>query len=329
MSWGWYPPPSPKRPPPRHGIKLKKVGTTWWGKHWIEALERMSAEYSNRLPRGRTYARQGRAHDLMVKPGEVTARVTGSRAKPYRVRIVLATLSDAAWRKAIDAMASQVRFSAELLAGRMPQDIDAAFEQAGARLFPTKPGDLKTDCSCPDWANPCKHVAATHFVLGEALDRDPFLLFELRGRSREQVLDALRNARSGEATEAEIEGAPANKRSGRRAGKSNRTRRADRNTEPATPCVSLSAVTVADYERPPQPLPSLHLSFEPPPAPGAIIRQLGVPAGWSAAQSPTELLAPLLRAAAEYARGIALSEPVTNNAAPDAGSRVESRRNNR
>src|SRR5690606_30912500 len=94
-------------------------------------------------------------------------------------------------------MAERSRFAAELLAGEMPQEIDAAFAAHAASLFPTKAGDLVTACTCPDWANPCKHVAATHYVLGEALDRDPFLLFELRGRTKREVLDALRTARSG------------------------------------------------------------------------------------------------------------------------------------
>ena len=114
---GWYAP-SRKRPPPARGIKMKKAGSTWWGQRWIEALERMSLAYSNRLARGKTYARAGRAHDLTVKAGEVTARVTGSRPTPYRVRISLAELSGAVWTKAIAAMAGKAQFSAELLAGR-------------------------------------------------------------------------------------------------------------------------------------------------------------------------------------------------------------------
>ena len=86
---GWYKP-APKRPPPQRGIKMRKAGSTWWGQRWVEALERMSLGYSSRLARGRTYARAGRTHDLVVKAGEVTAKVTGSRAAPYKVRIALA-----------------------------------------------------------------------------------------------------------------------------------------------------------------------------------------------------------------------------------------------
>ncbi len=185
-SWdgGWFKS-KPKKPPPKRGIKMKQSGSTWWGQRWLEALLRVSYGYESRLARGRTYARAGRTHDLVIKKGTVTAKVTGSRRTPYKVTLRLGRLSDAVWSQAIAAMAAKAQFSAELLAGQMPQEIDAAFAAAGASLFPADEADLETDCTCPDWANPCKHVAATHYVLGEALDRDPFLLFELRGRDKD------------------------------------------------------------------------------------------------------------------------------------------------
>ncbi|MET0384785.1 MAG: SWIM zinc finger family protein, partial [Polyangiales bacterium] len=189
----------PKKPPPEHGIKMKKAGTTWWGQRWIDALVQVLGGDGGRLSRGRTYARAGRTHDLTVAGGEVTAKVTGSRATPYAVTITLPLLDDTSWQAAIAGMVAQAQFAAALLGGEMPQDIDAVFQAAGSSLFPRERRDLKTSCSCPDWGDPCKHVAATHYVLGEALDRDPFLLFELRGRTKQQVLEALRAARSGSA----------------------------------------------------------------------------------------------------------------------------------
>jgi uncharacterized Zn finger protein len=280
--WGWYPPAS-KKPPPEHGVKVNKPGTTWWGQRWIDALERMSAGYSSRLARGRTYARAGRTHDLVVKAGRVTAKVTGSRPTPYTVTIQLAKLDGAVWDKAIDAMAAKAQFTADLLAGQMPREIDDAFRAGGGSVFPAKEADLVTDCSCPDWANPCKHVAATHYVLGEALDRDPFLLFELRGRTKDQVLDALRDARSG--------------------GGSKGTSAGERDI----PSVALGTVTRADYDRAREPIPVLRLSFEAPSTPGAVLRQLGTPTAWTGDASPAELLSPLVRAAAERAREVALA----------------------
>ncbi|MCC6553469.1 MAG: SWIM zinc finger family protein [Polyangiaceae bacterium] len=292
--WGyshrWVEPP-PKLPPPARGIKVKKTGTTWWGQRWIEALEQR-AGYSNRLPRGRTYARAGRVHDLDVKAGEVTAHVTGSRPRHYVVTIRLAPFKPATWAAAIAAMAEKAQFSAELLGGAMPAGIDEAFRSAGTSLFPDPGADLRTACSCPDSANPCKHVAATHYVLGEAFDRDPFLLFELRGRTRDEVLASLHAARGGAAPEA-----PA----GRRAGKD----KEERAREAAA--VSLHGLSAADYDAWRGPPPSLSLKLERPTSPGALLRQLGTPPRWSMQASPAELLEPLVEAAAARALELAMT----------------------
>lgn len=283
-----------KKPPPEDGIKMKKAGTTWWGQRWLESLERVLAGDSGRLSRGRTYARAGRTHDLVVKGGKVTAKVTGSRDEPYRIAIELSQLSHAAWEAAILAMASRAQFSAALLGGEMPKDIDEAFLRAKVSLFPEKRADLKTSCSCPDWGDPCKHVAATHYILGEELDRDPFLLFELRGRTKSQVLDALRAAR-GNVVPAKNDDPGAGATSASDAGNH-------------TPGVSLGTVAPADYDRPRGALPALHFSFDTDVAHGAVLKQLGVPATWRGESSPEEALSPILRRAAEAARRIAMAE---------------------
>lgn len=292
--FGWYES-APKKPPPERGIRMKKAGTTWWGQRWIEALENVLRGDSARLARGRTYARAGRTHDLVVKGGKVTAKVTGSRATPYKITIELTELSAPAWKKAIDGLAKKAQFSAELLAGQMPQTIDEVFVEAGVSLFPKQRADLKTSCSCPDWGDPCKHVAATHYVLGEALDRDPFLLFELRGRTKDQVLDALRVARGG------IGEAPPKK------GGKSKAMPADATIE--VPTVKLGKLKAGEYDKPREPLPALHFSFDEPVAPGAVLRQLGAPTVWKSDESPADVLAPLVRAAAETARRIAMAEP--------------------
>src|SRR5436309_56032 len=133
--WGWYPKPPPKRPPPERGIKVKKIGATWWGQRWIEALEKLSWEYSSRLARGRTYARAGRVHDLEVGPGKVTAYVTGSRPTPYKVTLRIAALGAAAWEKAVAEMAKQALFAAELLAGQMRTCASASSHPRRPRRF--------------------------------------------------------------------------------------------------------------------------------------------------------------------------------------------------
>ncbi|CAN5772905.1 hypothetical protein BH23ACT10_BH23ACT10_32130 [soil metagenome] len=171
-------------------------GLTWWGKRWIGALEALGAVYANRLPRGRTYARQGRVTNLAVTPGRVTARVRGSRARPYRVTLALPVFDDTTWDDVLAALAGEVRHTAALLDGRMPDDVDDALQTCGVSLFP-RARELSTSCSCPDAANPCKHVAAVHYTLAQTFDDDPFLLPRLRGRDREQLLAGLRASRAG------------------------------------------------------------------------------------------------------------------------------------
>jgi uncharacterized Zn finger protein len=175
----------------------------WWAARWIAAMERLVD--NGRLARGRSYARQGQVLSLDEIKDGIQARVQGSQRQPYRVTIRVAPLADAQWEQVLDALAGQALFTAQLLAGEMPQEIEQVFQSAGVSLFPERGGDLQTNCSCPDHANPCKHVAATHYILGERCDEDPFLLFRLRGRSQEQVLAALRQRRAGDVVEEEPE----------------------------------------------------------------------------------------------------------------------------
>lgn len=170
----------------------------WWARRWIEVLELLGL--ANRLERGRRYARAGRVLRLEVRPGRVEAEVQGSRYDAYRVTFRLKKLSRDQWETAIGALASQALFAAKLLGGEMPRNIEDAFQIVGLSLFPTHQRDLQTVCSCPDAANPCKHIAAVHYVLAEQLDQDPFLLFRLRGRDRETILEALRAHRAAQAT---------------------------------------------------------------------------------------------------------------------------------
>jgi uncharacterized Zn finger protein len=182
----------------RDGIKARsrsgKFVKNWWADRWIGALTRLMD--SKRLSRGRSYARRGQVLDIDLGAGRVTARVQGSRRTPYKVNIQLQPLSDDHWNRVFDALAEQALFAAQLLNGEMPPDIEQVFESVNVPLFPASRGDLKTDCTCPDWANPCKHVAAVYYLLGERFDQDPFLLFELRGRTEKEVAAALRERRA-------------------------------------------------------------------------------------------------------------------------------------
>ena len=198
----YWPSYEPSRPiEVKDGIKARskqgKFVQTWWADRWIEALTPLMD--SARLSRGRSYARRGQVMDIQVTPGQVNSRVQGSRPKPYKVNIQLQPLSDRQWETVLDALAEQAIFAAQLLNGEMPPDVEEVFRAVRVPLFPAKRGDLQTNCSCPDEANPCKHIAAVYYLLGERFDQDPFLLFELRGRSKEQVIAALRERRAAEA----------------------------------------------------------------------------------------------------------------------------------
>ena len=194
--YDYYPHSEPIRP--KDGIQPRSergaFAETWWAKRWIKVLE--SFGWGNRLQRGRSYARSGQVVQLDLAVGQVTARVQGSRPTPYKVTIRVTPLTDAQWDRVADALAEQAVFAAQLLGGEMPRDIETAFEAAGVPLFPQSAADIQTECSCPDFANPCKHIAAAYYLLGERFDADPFLIFHLRGRTQEQILNALRARRA-------------------------------------------------------------------------------------------------------------------------------------
>lgn len=183
------------------GIRLRstsgKSARNWWAQRWIRSMENVVDV--NRLRRGRYYAQQGQVLTIEEGDAEMIAKVQGSRPKPYTVRISLLPFNEEEWDKLLEVLSEKAIFSAELLNGHMPNNIEDAFAEAGVSLFPNRTGELLTDCSCPDWANPCKHVAATHYILGDRFDDDPFLLFRLRGRTQEQILDGLRRHRIGDA----------------------------------------------------------------------------------------------------------------------------------
>jgi uncharacterized Zn finger protein len=191
----WFYKPSPPRRV-RGGIKAQRqrgaFGDKWWAQRWIAVLE--SFQIGARLGRGRSYARSGQVLSIDITEGLVKAKVQGSRPKPYGVTIRIKPLSPDSWKRLIAALSCQALFGAKLLAGEMPEDIEQAFKKEGLSLFPQKLKDLETDCSCPDWSNPCKHIAAVYYLLGEEFDRDPFLIFKLRGLSREELLKLLGNS---------------------------------------------------------------------------------------------------------------------------------------
>lgn len=179
-------------------MSSEPFGGSWWGQRWIEALERLSTAWQNRLPRGRDYAVKGHVISLAVSNGKISAKVQGSRSKPYATTIEVPTLREQDWDAVIERISSQARFPAQLLVGEMPADIEDVFTDLGVTLFPMRNSEMLGSCTCPDKARPCKHIAAVHYAFGQALDRDPFLLFQLRGADRLRLQRGFHKAWFGE-----------------------------------------------------------------------------------------------------------------------------------
>ena len=190
----------PRARRPEVGRRTRRVfGATWWGKAWIEALEQRARLDPNRLPRGRTYARRGSVGPLTVAPGEIRASVQGSRVTPYVVTVRVRVFTDKEWARLLDAIAAKAAHTAALLDGELPPDVAADAAGVGVELLPVA-GEVGPRCSCPDWADPCKHAAAVVYLVADMLDEDPFSLLLLRGRTRDEVLAGLRQRRSSGAT---------------------------------------------------------------------------------------------------------------------------------
>ena len=160
----------------------------WWGQRWIAALE--GRMLGARLGRGRSYAASGQVAELRIAPGGVTAVVQGASPQPYRVDLRLHMLTAAGRRHVLAALHARPLLAARLLVRELPAEMEALFKAAGCPLFPVQKEDLKSDCTCPDWANPCKHAAAVALLLAEAIDRDPLLLLTLRGLDRAALTGA-------------------------------------------------------------------------------------------------------------------------------------------
>jgi uncharacterized Zn finger protein len=167
--------------------KRGKIGEQWWSRRFVDVLERVCD--GGRLARGRSYARKGQVMDFALAPGKVTARVQGSRPRPYAVTIAITAFDEAQWTELTAALGDRALYRAALLAGEMPHEIVDLFAGHGLPLFPD---ELDIRCSCPDWSVPCKHGSAVLYVLAEAFDDDPFLVLAWRGRARDALLDALR-----------------------------------------------------------------------------------------------------------------------------------------
>jgi len=175
------------------------LARTWWGQSWNKNLERY-ADYSNRIGRGRSYVRHGAVLDLKIDSGQVTALVQGSTTKPYKVVISIGSINQFDWQKIKKQCEGQLKSLQDLLAGKFPKPLAEIFFNKKNGLFPS-PGAIKFDCSCPDWASMCKHVAAALYGVGARFDEDPSLFFKLRGVDTDDLIARAVKNKTGELLE--------------------------------------------------------------------------------------------------------------------------------
>lgn len=202
----WQKFPASKPLPAEGGLATSRqrgaMAETWWSRRFVEVLE--SYGLGARMQRGRRYARAGQVLTLQVRTATIAAQVQGSRRTPYLVTVSLPEPTTAQWAAIDQAMRSKIGFVARLLAGEVPTDLESVFASAGVTLFPRTWNEIRADCSCPDWENPCKHIAAVLYVFADQLEGDPWLLLAWRGRTRDQVLEPLLGSAGGEASVNEV-----------------------------------------------------------------------------------------------------------------------------
>ncbi|QBQ55658.1 SWIM zinc finger family protein [Nitrosococcus wardiae] len=189
---------------------MAKISRTWWGQRFLEALERCTDP--GRLSRGRSYSSPRRLLSFSLEGATIKAKIRGNvnpyfgvyKEPRYQVEIQLRSIPSKAWTGIIQRLGSNAGWLSRLLLNEMPDDIEEAFAASQQTLLPGSEKDLKTDCTCPDWANPCKHVAGVYYHVAHLLDHDPFLLFQLRGLSKEKLQQKLAKTPLGQALANEL-----------------------------------------------------------------------------------------------------------------------------
>ncbi len=190
---------------------MKSFSRNWWGNKFIEALEKFTD--SARLGRGRGYARNGKILEYNISKGKITAKVKGSinpyfgvyKEPRYNTNIEIKTFSSKEWEALLKIISSNAGFVSKLLVNEIPDDINKVFASTGLSLLPDKRSDFSTKCSCPDSANPCKHIAGVYYLVASEFDRDPFLIFELRGLTKTELHKKLADSALGRLLLSELE----------------------------------------------------------------------------------------------------------------------------
>ena len=268
-----------------------KTVRSWWGKRFIEALERFTD--SARLQRGRSYAGASRIKSWHIEGHAISATIRGNvnpyfgvyKEPTYTTTIRFSPIKAEQWRRITRVLGGRAAYISRLLLNDMPENIEEPFQELGLNLLPCHRSDLETDCSCPDYANPCKHIAGLYYFIAELLDRDPFLLFEWRGLSRTELQQQLLETPLGQALalslrnrDAEITGVDGYF------------------TRPQPQELALPA-SANDYWRSPKRLPDSLEAASPPPIAALLVKKGGdYPAFWPCEHSFIETMESLYQA---------------------------------
>ncbi len=189
---------------------MVKFSRTWWGDRFIKALEAFSED--NRLQRGRSYARGGKVKSFEIQENHITAKVRGSvnpyfgvyKEPTYNIDIQIKPINKTKWKQAIKKLSAKASIVSRLLLNEVPENIEETFSELGLNLLPHGREDFQTSCSCPDYANPCKHIAGVYYLVASQLDQNPFLLFELRGLSQTELQEKLALSPLGKALSSQL-----------------------------------------------------------------------------------------------------------------------------
>jgi uncharacterized Zn finger protein len=254
---------------------------SWWAQRWVDLLESLDYEWQGRLSRGRSLARNNSVQRLQVRPGTVSAQVSGHYWDHYQVRLELPPFPGPVWASILQSLAGEASYVAKLLARELPPELEEICARAGGQLFPKELGEVRASCTCPDPSAPCKHILAAHYAFATEMDRDPSLLLQLRGRSREEITAALRERWANEADGLTADSEPQPVESGSAALRPERF-----------------------YEAGPE-LDAFAASFvvtdAPPPTDAAVLARLGRPPFANPNEEPQTILAPIYHLISERA----------------------------
>lgn len=187
----YYRPSTPRKA--EGGMKIKssrgEIGGKWWSKRFLSILS--SYGWDSRLERGRRYARSGQVLRINMGNGTVQAEVQGSRSTPYKIEIAFPLAGEESWAEIFSYLMEKPEIISHMLTGELLPEVEEAFRKARSPMIPEKSSEITMNCNCPDYANPCKHIAAVFYVLADYLDEDPFLLFQLKGKKKDEVMKSI------------------------------------------------------------------------------------------------------------------------------------------